>query len=291
MIAMAAPVLLKRARAAYSGELMLMKGPEVASYYREPSDRPFRDLDLLADDAPAAQRALIKAGFAEFGTPAAYDSAQHLCPLIWPSLPLVIEVHRRPSNPAWLPQVSADQVLQHVTDSATGVDGLLAPTAAAHALLIVAHAWSHQPLGRLLDVLDVAAVMAAAERRDVEALALEWGWSGVWRITSDASDSIFAGGRRSTALPIWARHLSAARERTVLENQFARLAAPAFAVPVNRAPSAVARALTLTTGRRADESWGEKVRRSRKALTDAFVPKSAHERRLVSQPKEKGVRR
>ncbi len=45
MVAMAAPVLLRRARAAYNGELMLMKGPEVAAHYRHRSDRGFHDLD------------------------------------------------------------------------------------------------------------------------------------------------------------------------------------------------------------------------------------------------------
>ncbi len=39
MISMAAPLLLRRARAAYDGELMLMKGPEVAARYPHPSDR------------------------------------------------------------------------------------------------------------------------------------------------------------------------------------------------------------------------------------------------------------
>ena len=46
-----------------------MKGPEVAAHYPVPSDRPFGDLDLLVEDPEAAQRALIAAGFVEFGEP------------------------------------------------------------------------------------------------------------------------------------------------------------------------------------------------------------------------------
>lgn len=82
MIATAAPVLLERARAAYGGQLLLMKGPEVAASYREPLDRYFHDLDLLADEAPMAQEALIKAGFVELGDPPAY-AANSTC-VRWP---------------------------------------------------------------------------------------------------------------------------------------------------------------------------------------------------------------
>src|SRR5436305_881331 len=48
--AMLAGRILGKVRSAYGGDLMLLKGPEVAAHYPAPSDRPFRDLDLLAED-------------------------------------------------------------------------------------------------------------------------------------------------------------------------------------------------------------------------------------------------
>ena len=63
--AMAAPALLEKMRAAYSGPLMLHKGPELAARFPDPLERPFRDLDLIAEDPAAAQDALLAAGFVE----------------------------------------------------------------------------------------------------------------------------------------------------------------------------------------------------------------------------------
>ena len=60
--------------------------------------------------------------------------------------------------------------------SATGINGLLAPSPAAHALLLAAHAWAHHPLGRIGDLIDVAAVLPADERPAAAALAQRWEW-------------------------------------------------------------------------------------------------------------------
>ena len=69
---MLARCILGKARCAYGGALMLMKGPEVAAHYPLPSDRPFRDLDLLVEYPAAAHRALIGAGFVQVADPALY---------------------------------------------------------------------------------------------------------------------------------------------------------------------------------------------------------------------------
>jgi hypothetical protein len=283
MMATVAPVLLERARAAYEGQLMLMKGPEVAAWYRDPSDRGFRDLDLLADDAPAAQRALIKAGFVEFeefGDPARYSDAQHLCPLILPGLPLVIELHRHPNQPWWLPRLSAGEVLQHGVPSATGVDGLLGPEPAVHALLLVAHGWAHHPLARLRDLLDVAAVLASGGRHSAEELAREWGWDGMWRVALAVTDAVLGDDDRPAALNVWARHLSSVRDRTVLENHIARVAAPAQALPVKSVPAAMAGVLWGVANRGPEERWADKLRRSRLAICHALMATSRHDQTL-----------
>jgi hypothetical protein len=273
--ALAAPVLLERARAAYPGRLMLMKGPEAAARYPSPADRFYRDLDVLTDDAPAAQRALIAAGFVELQAPVA---PQHLAPLMWPDIPLAIELHRHPNTPPWLPAVTAEQVLAHTVPSATGVDGLLAPAPAAHALLLAAHSWAHLPLERLADLIDVAAALEETDRSAVAGLADRWGWQSVWRVTDRVIDAVLRDGPPPPAwMSMWARHLMSARDRTVLEHHVARLAAPAGAPP-SRAPAAILSAVRRTTRPRGDEPWSEKLRRSRLALSHAFMEKTGHER-------------
>ena len=95
----------------------------------------------------------------------------NLCPLVWPGIPLIVEVHRRANAPAWLPQLEASDILETGVPSTTGLDGLLAPSPAAHALILVAHSWAHYPVGRLRDVLALAVVLTGEERRRVRELA------------------------------------------------------------------------------------------------------------------------
>src|SRR3954469_18092302 len=47
MTALAVPALLQRARSAYAGQMMVMKGPEVGLRSPDPALRPFKDIDLL----------------------------------------------------------------------------------------------------------------------------------------------------------------------------------------------------------------------------------------------------
>lgn len=277
MIAMPAHPLLERACAAYDGKLLLMKGAEVAAHYRHPADRFFCDLDLLADDAPAAQRALIAAGFVECGDSETYEGQQHLSPLVWPGIPLFIEVHRRPNSPAWLPPAPVEEILELSVPSATGVEGLLAPDPAVHALLLVAHGWAQAPLRRLADLLDVAALLGEDGRRRAADLARHWEWEGMWRVAARAGDTVLGSDDWPASLRPWARHLTQARDRTVLEEHITRIAAPASALPVSRVPAAVASAIRLTASRREDERWSRKLKRSGLAFAHAFMPRSRHD--------------
>lgn len=286
MVAMAAPTVLERVRAAYDGQLMLMKGLEVAAWYRHPSDRPFNDLDLLADDPPAAQAALIRAGFIEVGDTEAYRRDRqhpHLCPLAWPGIPVAVELHRRPSQPSWLPRVASEALFAAAVPSATGVDGLLAPARSDHALLLVAHGWAHAPLGRLADLVDVAAVLSGADRRETYDLASTWGWERMWRTTLRASDAVLSGTSDSFAAKVWARHLTGLRERSVVETHMAGVAAPACALPAARAMPAVATVLVRTVTRHGDERWSRKLRRSGVAVAHAFGANSEHEQAVRSR--------
>jgi len=279
--AMLVRFILEKARSACAGPILVMKGAEVAAHYPEPSDRPFTDIDLLVQDPEGAQRALIAAGFVEFGDPAAYDGLQHLPPLVWPDAPLMVEVHRHPSQPFWLAPVSAEGLFRGAVPSAVGVPGILTPEPAAHALLVAAHAWSHEPLGIAGQLLDVAALLASTDRARADALAHAWGWARMWNTNVAVIDAWLGGKPRSVALELWARHLLGVRERLVLENHISRLAAPVWSLPAREAPRAVARTLRYTAAPEHDEDWMIQLRRTGLAIAHAFRPLSSHEHSLA----------
>ena len=280
MVTLAAPVALSRARAAYDGALVLMKGPEIAARYPERTMRPFIDLDLLADDVDAASRALLGCGFVEVGDPAKYRGLHHARPLAWPGLPLAIELHRDVNHPQWMSPPAKAALLELTQPSATGVAGLLAPVPAAHALLLCMHGWAHEPLRRLLDLIDIAVVLGEEDRRLADVLARRWEMTRVWRMTLEAVDSLLYGHGRALALRVWGRHLASVRERTVLETHIAGWAGPACGLQRDRI-GALADATLGFAGAahpRGDERWWEALARTRLAIADAFVSQSHHRR-------------
>jgi hypothetical protein len=284
--AMLARVVLGKARSAYGGAMLLMKGAEVAAHYPVPSDRSFRDLDLLVDDPAEAQRALTSAGFVQVADPTLFGGYHHhLTPLMWPGVPLVVEVHRRPSRPEWLDPLSGENVFRVAVPSATGVPGVLAPEPAAHAVLVVAHAWKHDPLGNLGHLLDAAALLASADRARAGAFARAWGWERMWNTTVTVMDAVLGDGRRGLASKVWARHLADVRERVVLENHVTRLAAPVWSLPTSGVPHAVAFALRHTATPDPDEDWTTQLRRSCLAVVHAFRPVSQHEQSVLGDPR------
>jgi hypothetical protein len=283
VIELAVPAVLGRARDAFDGRLVLVKGPEVAADYPAPRLRQFADLDLLADDAPAAQAALLEAGFQAAGDPAGYDPSYQQQPLAWPGLPLLVELHARPKWPALLPWPEAAVLLGDTEPARVGVAGVDTLPAAAHAVLLAAHAWAHEPLGRLGHLVDVAVTAARAEPGAAAALAAGCGCARMWRCTEAALDALLRGDRRSSAVALWGRHLRTARERTVLERHAADLLAPLWGLPPRAAPRGAARALRSAAGRDGDERWAAKLARSRRALADAGVSVPDHERELETR--------
>ena len=276
--ALAAGAHLQRARAAVEGPLLVVKGPEVAALYPDPATRVSRDVDLVAPDPEDAQRRLLAAGFAEAGSADYYADAPHLLPLAWPGLPVEIEVHGRPNWPPWLAAPPAETLLEGAVPSATGVQGLLAPSPERHALVLAAHAWTHGPLTRVRDLLDVALMTAQADRDELERVAEAWGMTRLWRTTDAIAAALFLGGSPPRTLRTWARNLSEARERTVLEQHVARWVGWHAALPRSLAVRATLDELRddLTPDR--GETWGRKLRRSGRAVRNAFVRRSEHER-------------
>jgi hypothetical protein len=271
--ALAVPALLHRTRAVYDGRLMIMKGAEVALHYRDPALRPFGDIDLLVDDAEAARRALLAAGFREIGPP--YDDGHHhLPPLAWPGLPATVELHRRPHWVDALARPSVREIFEAAEPSGLGVAGVLAPARHHHALLLAGHAWTHEPLRRLLDVIDIAAVTEGTDRARVRAIARRWGCKRLWRTTELAMDAVLYGAPLTVASRTWARHLQGARERTILESRVLRLAGPAWGLRRRHVPTAVLDAIALHLRRHDDEPWRAKLERTRRIARSGARPRS-----------------
>jgi hypothetical protein len=277
--ALLARALLSRVRDLCDGPIVVLKGPEVAAVYPSPWLRPYLDVDVLVPDVRDAERRLRGAGFEGVGAEMNWDALHHVQRLSAPGLLATIELHRRPK---WLPGGQAptiDELLADAAPSATGIDGLLAPSPAHHAVLLAAHAWAERPLGRLGDLVDVAAMRARDSRRADE-LARRHGIGRIWRATLGASDGLFAHDRRTWPMRTWARHLDRAGERTVVDAHLARLLEPFVSRAPLQVPAALARALAQTLLPHRGEGWPEKLDRTRKALRSAQAPVSDHLRSL-----------
>jgi putative nucleotidyltransferase-like protein len=286
-----APALLARIRDAYDDTLVVLKGPEVGTRYPDPALRPFIDLDLLVADPERAQSALLGQGFEETDDPPwmagrrrerdAFADKHHARPLQPPGIPLRIELHRWPSWPRWLTPPPPEALLAEAVPSSLDVDGVMTLSPAGHALVLAAHSWVHEPLGRLRDLLDVTLLAAEADRAEIDELARHWGLGRLWQATIGAAEASLLPARRSTlAQRTWARNVPVVRERTVFESHLENwiscywTSAPLEATRL--AVSNVAWDLRPSAG----EPWQRKLRRAARALGNALVPKSAHDEEL-----------
>ena len=269
MSELALPALLERIRDLCDGDLVLIKGAEVAVDYPGPRLRRFGDVDLVASDAAAAQEALLAAGFVEVGEAWRYENIHHLRALWWPGLPLIVEIHDRPKWPDGLTGPPLEELLSVAVPARVGVDGIGALPAAEHALLLAAHAWAHEPLGRLGQLVDVAATLQRTDPAEVEALARRWDCLRMWKATHRAVRSAVEGEGHSLAVALWARQLRRVRERTVFEMHLSEAVGPLWAGAHTGAP----RALKRLPG----ETWRAKLARSARAVANARVSKADHD--------------
>jgi hypothetical protein len=152
------------------------------------------------------------------------------------------------------------------------VDDLWIPAPLHHALILATHAWSHVPLHTLRDLLDVAAVAAPLDERELELTAKRWGIGRIWRTTRDAIEGVFYGGRATTPLRSWARHLGDVRKQSILERHLARLVHPYWEAPAPRATLSLVRALGEAVTPLPGETWGEKLDRVGRAVRNPRAP-------------------
>jgi hypothetical protein len=286
LITMMAPRVLERVRAVVEGPLVLIKGPELAARYPDPSLRPFGDLDLLVPDPHAARRALLGAGFVESGDPDLYRDIHHLRPLAWPELPLLVELHRVPKWPDRLTPPRPEELFAAVVPSATGLGGVSALAPEYHAVVVAAHSWAHEPLRRLIDLVDFAAVITEADRDEAAAAARRFGLERVWRTTLAVVDAVLLHGDGSPApLRLWARNVPDARARTVLESHAESWLAPFWELPPRAAVAAAAAAVARDLRPEHGEGWRAKLHRTRLAIANSQRSRSEHDRILGRRDK------
>jgi putative nucleotidyltransferase-like protein len=271
---LAAASVLADVRAAASGPLLLMKGVELAARYPEPILRPLRDVDLLVPDAARTEAELLRAGFEPLGDRPPWANPHHRPPLVRPGLPIVVEVHERPKWPGRGPPVEALLARAVASRAAAGV---LTLPPERHAVLVAAHSWAHRPLRRLLDLLDVAALVLEADRRTASEIASRWGVPRIWETTLAVADALFSGGRAPWPLRVWARDLPAVRRRTVLEQHLEHVAAPFASLPTGAAARASLHELARDLRPAPGETWRDKAQRSGRALRNALGPEPASE--------------
>jgi Uncharacterised nucleotidyltransferase len=218
--------LLERVRSSCNGELVLMKGPEIARLYPK-SGRRFADIDILVEDAQAVRMGLVRGGFDEIVNPG-YSRVWHELEQTFSfgSIELEVDVHKTAHWPWGLrrPPSLTREVLEAAVPSTLGVAGISTPAPHHHALLLAAHAWAHEPLWTLQDLIDVAVVSAYADDRDLKRTAAAWEMSRLWQTTRQTIEAVFYDGRTTIPLRTWARHLGHVRERTALEGTVTQLA-------------------------------------------------------------------
>jgi hypothetical protein len=292
------PLVLAKVRDSYDGPMLILKGPEVAARYPHPTLRPFGDIDLLVPDAEAAQRALLSAGFQKAQDPPwayrlkhttgtdLFANKQHCHPLLWPGLPIHIEIHRRPNWPQWLHAPGMEELFgASLSESAVGV-GMSSLPRPHHALVLVAHAWVASPLKLVRDLIDIAVMSDGVAPSEIQALAGRWGMGRMWQTTVAAVDALLLGGRSGSAQQIWARHLASVRERTVLERHLERWIASFWALPPRQAVRIAATNIASDLRPAAAESWREKARRTARALQRPLTPKSEHDNSLGQEARQ-----
>lgn len=215
------------------------------------------------------QAALLRSGFVEVDDESysLLEDHHHLHPIRFPAIWLNVEVHSDPNWPVRAPKPPPlAEILEAAVPSALAVEGVSAPNRLHHTLILAAHAWRHESLHRLRDLLDIAVLAEGIPTSELAQTAQRWGIGRLWHTTWNAVEAVFYDGRETVALRLLAPHLTSARERTVFENHLRRWLYLYWELPAHRALAQTARTVReeLTPG--ADETWQEKLSRIVSAL-------------------------
>jgi hypothetical protein len=276
------PALLARVREAYDGPLLILKGPEVTRLYPDGARR-LGDLDLLAGDPERAQEALLAAGFRE--KPRSrhpdYTVHHHLHPLVWPDIPVPVEIHRRVAWPRGLVSPSNRELFAAALPADLGVEGILTPDPRQHAVLLASHSWREVPLHKLRAFVDVLAFTADDAREELAEIARRWDFERGWLSTLAAADWLLRDGEEPRFVRYWARYVRQFREPTVFEMHLQAWLSP-FSLTRPRIAARLSAGAVLRDlrPRTPQEGWDAKARRTALALRHPLSVKSEHARRL-----------
>jgi Uncharacterised nucleotidyltransferase len=277
-----APALLKRARDAYDGPLLLVKGPELVARYPDAARR-FGDLDLVAGDAEEAQAALLAAGFRledRDWPPEGYDDERrphyHLHPLEWPGLGLRIEIHKHVKWPEGLQPPRNEELFEAAVPSIVGVEGLVAPNPDHHAVVLVSHAWGEIPMRRVRQLVDVLAFVDDGEREELRRLAARWGIERGWSSTLAVGDWLLRGQPEPRLVGVWASYLRELREPTVFEMHVQEWLSPFWLTSPRVAAGKSLEAVLRDLRPRPNQTWRGKVRQTFRALTHPRRTRTEH---------------
>ena len=161
-----------------------------------------------------------------------------------------------------------------------GVEGILTPVDAHHALLVAAHAWAHEPLWRLRDLADVRVLASPSERAAIGRTAEAWGMTRLWQTTDRVTDAIVGRHPMPFLVRPWAAHLLEHRERTVFENHVRDYMAAYLALPRTAAFVKAAHAFAEDFLPAPDQGWSNKLSRMLTASKNANTPMSHHSLQL-----------
>jgi hypothetical protein len=280
-----APTLLARARAAYGGPLVMLKGPELTVRYPDRARR-FGDLDLLPGDAEEAQAALLAAGFRLQGRewpPEGYDNIRrphyHLHPLEWPGLGLRVEIHKHVKWPEGIPPPSNDEIFEAAVPASLGIEGLTVPDPSQHAVILASHAWGEVSMRRLRQLVDVMAFVDDRDREPFRRVARAWGFGLGWQTTLRVADWLFAGAPKPLSVRAWARYLETLREPRVIEMHVQEWISPFWMVPPQIATRLAAAAIARDVRPEIGQTWSDKIAQTLSAVRHPLSPKSEHDRR------------
>ena len=266
---LAAVPLVFKIREACDGPVLLLKGPEVGALYPR-AGRRFGDVDILTPSAETVQDSLLANGFVP-GEPD-FDMSDglhhHLEPVRWPTIALNVEVHSAPNWPPRAKRPPLEEILEAAVPSALQVQGVSAPHPLHHALILSSHAWRHEPLHRIRDLLDIAVVSDGLDARELDRLAAKWGMTKIWSTTTATIEALFYGGRRTVPLRSWARHLEEIRPRTVFENHLQRWVGAFWEEPPGPALARLGHELRDDIRPDAGETWGTKLGRVGRAAVN-----------------------
>src|SRR5207237_6549537 len=105
------------------------------------------------------------------------------------------------------------------------------------------------------DLVDVAAVSAGLPQHDLDRAAASWGLARVWRMTQATTEALLAGESPRLPTRVWTRQLEFVRERTLLEELFAKWLQSFSKLPPHLALVEAGEALVRGLLTRPGEAW------------------------------------